>query len=498
MSAPILLGFVVAYFALLLGVAWWTSRKADNAAFFTGNRNSPWALVAFGMIGTSLSGVTFVSVPGAVGITHFNYLQIALGQALGYFVIAAVLLPLYYRLKLTSIYGFLSYRMGPASYRTGAAAFIASRTLGATARLYLVVAVLQDMILSAFGVPFWLTAAVILLMILLYTLEGGVRTIVFTDTLQTAGMLLGLLVCTWFLLHRLNLSLPQSLALMSERGISQVWVTDPLSKSYFAKQLLAGVFITIAMTGMDQEMMQKSLSVRTLRDSQKNMVLLAFVLLAVISVFLFLGGLLYLFAPTVGLQGAGDRIFPAVVLGHLPVAVQVLFVIALVSALFPSADGALTALTSSTCIDLLGLQKRADLTAQEQARESRTRRIVHLGFAALFMLLVLAFKALNDPSMIGLILKIAAYTYGPLLGLFAFGVMTKRQVRDGLVPCIAVAAPLLCWLIDANQKRWFGGWELGLELLVLNGALTFAGLWLVSRPNPTLAPAPTPPPIANR
>ena len=479
MSAPILLGFVLGYFALLLGVAWWTSRRADNAAFFIGSRNSPWALVAFGMIGTSLSGVTFVSVPGAVGLTHFSYLQIVLGQLLGYFVIAFVLLPLYYRLGLTSIYGYLAHRLGPRSYRTGAAFFIVSRTLGATARLYLVVAVLQDMILSSFGVPFWLSTAVILLMILLYTVEGGVRTIVFTDTLQTAGMLLGLVVCTAFLLHSLDLSLPQSLALMHERGISRIVATDPMARDFFLKQVVAGIFITVAMTGMDQEMMQKSLSVRTLRDSQKNMLVLGVVLLAVVAVFLYLGGLLYLFAPAVGLQGAGDRIFPAVVLGHLPVAVQVLFVIALVSALFPSADGALTALTASTCIDLLGLQRRGDLTERQQAR---IRRRVHLGFALLFMALVLGFKALNDPSMIGLILKIAAYTYGPLLGLFAFGVLTRRVVHDRLTPLVALAAPLLCWTIDSNQKRWFGGWEMGLELLVLNGALTFAGLWMLSRP----------------
>jgi Na+/proline symporter len=484
MTAPILLGFVLGYFALLLGVAWWTSRRADNAAFFIGSRNSPWALVAFGMVGTSLSGVTFVSVPGAVGLTHFSYLQIVLGQLLGYFVIAFVLLPLYYRLGLTSIYGFLAHRLGPRSYRTGAGFFIASRTLGATARLYLVVAVLQDMILSAFGLPFWLSTAVILLMILLYTVEGGVRTIVFTDTLQTAGMLLGLAVSTAFLLHRLDLSVPQSLALMHQRGLSQLWGVDPLARDFFAKQVLAGIFITIAMTGMDQEMMQKSLSVRTLRDSQKNMLVLGFVLLAVVSVFLYLGGLLYLFAPTVGLQGAGDRIFPAVVLGHLPVAVQVLFVIALVSALFPSADGALTALTSSTCLDILGLQRRSDLDEHHQAR---IRRRVHLGYTLLFFALVMAFKALGDPSMIGLILKIAAYTYGPLLGLFAFGVLTSRVVNDRWAPAVALAAPLLCWLTDANQQRLFGAWQLGLELLVLNGALTFAGLWLLSRPTARVA-----------
>jgi Na+/proline symporter len=479
MTAPVLLFFVLAYFALLLGVAWFTSRRATNDSFFIGSRASPWMLVAFGMVGTSLSGVTFVSVPGAVSLTQFSYLQIVIGQTVGTVLIAFVLLPLYYRLGLTSIYGFLSQRLGPMSYRTGAGFFIVSRTLGATARLYLVVKVLQDMILNNFGVPFWLTAAVILLMVLLYTVEGGVRTIVFTDTLQTAGMLLGLFVCTAFLLNKLDLSFMQSLSQLHDQGLSRVFGTDPLAKDFFPKQFIAGVCIAVAMMGMDQEMMQKSLSVRTLWDSQKNMLVLSGVLLLVVSTFLYLGGLLALFAPTVGLQVSGDRLFPSVVLGYLPVAVQVLFVIALVSALFPSADGALTALTSSFCIDILGMQQGHQ--ASEAARV-RTRRWVHLGFALLFMLLVMVFKALDDPSMIALILKIAAYTYGPLLGLFMFGMFTTRVVKDRWVPLVAIASPLLCWWIDANQKRLFGGWQIGLELLVLNAAFTVIGLWWMSRP----------------
>jgi Na+/proline symporter len=481
MTAPVLLFFVLAYFALLLGVAWVTSRRATNDSFFIGSRASPWMLVAFGMVGTSLSGVTFVSVPGAVSLTQFSYLQIIIGQTVGTVLIAFVLLPLYYKLGLTSIYGFLSQRLGPMSYRTGAGFFIVSRTLGATARLYLVVKVLQDMILNNFGVPFWLTAAVILLMVLLYTVEGGVRTIVFTDTLQTAGMLLGLLVCTAFLLNKLDLSFMQSLSQMQAQGLSRVFGTDPLAKDFFPKQFIAGVCIAVAMMGMDQEMMQKSLSVRTLRDSQKNMLVLSGVLLLVVSTFLYLGGLLALFAPTVGLQVSGDRLFPSVVLGYLPVAVQVLFVVALVSALFPSADGALTALTSSFCIDILGMQQRSSWS---EAARTRTRRWVHLGFALLFMGLVMIFKALDDPSMIGLILKIAAYTYGPLLGLFVFGMFTTRAVNDRWVPLVAIVAPLLCWWIDANQKRLFGGWQIGLELLVLNAAFTFVGLWWMSRPAP--------------
>jgi Na+/proline symporter len=332
--------------------------------------------------------------------------------------------------------------------------------------------------LQNFGAPFWLTTAVILLMILLYTVEGGVRTIVFTDTLQTAGMLLGLFVCTAFLLHKLDLSLWQSLVQLQAQGLSRVWGVDPLAKDFFAKQFIAGMCIAVAMMGMDQEMMQKSLSVRRLRDSQKNLLVLAVVLLLVVCTFLYLGGLLALFAPSVGLQAAGDRLFPAVVLGHLPVAVQVLFVIALVSALFPSADGALTALTSSFCIDMLGMQQRKDWS---EAQRTRIRRWVHLAFAAVFMALVMSFKALDNPSMIGLILKIAAYTYGPLLGLFVFGMGTRRAVRDRWVPVVAVAAPLICWWVDVHQQRLFGGWQVGLELLVLNAALTFAGLWGFSK-----------------
>ena len=485
-TAPLLLTFVLGYFALLLAEAWATSRRSDNNSFFIGNRKSASGLVAFGMVGTSLSGVTFISVPGAVGITSWHYLQIVLGQWLGYFVIAFVLLPLYYRLQLTSIYGYLSHRLGPHSYRTGASFFLLSRTLGATARLYLVVKILQDSLLAGFGVPFWVTAAVILTMVLLYTFEGGVKTIVWTDTLQTAGMLTGLVVCVGMLLSKMDLSPLQGLAAMQDQGLATIFNADPFSRHFFAKQVLAGIFITIVMTGLDQEMMQKSISVNTLRNSQKNIVVLSFVLLGVVTLFLFLGGLLHLFAAQAGLQAKGDLLFPGVVLGYLPVAVQVLFVIALISALFPSADGALTALTSSFCIDILGMQQRQ---AWDEARRQRIRKGVHLGFTALFMALVMLFRWVDDPSMIGLILKIAAYTYGPLLGLFAFGLLTQRAVRDSWVPLVAVAAPALCWAIDVNQAALFGRWQLGLELLVLNGAFTFAGLWAVSRPAPAPAPA---------
>lgn len=477
MSPLVLLAFVLGYFMLLLLVAWRTSRRADDASFFIGNRRSHWLLVAFGMVGTSLSGVTFVSVPGTVAASGFTYLQIVLGHVLGYAIVAFVLLPLYYRLGLTSIYRYLGDRFGAVSHRTGAGFFIVSRTLGATARLYLVVRVLQDLVLDRLGIPFWLSAAVIVLMILLYTYEGGVKTIVWTDTLQTAGMLTGLLVCVGYLLTLREQTPWQALAQMQEAGTARLWGTDPLARDFWAKQVLAGIFIAVAMTGLDQEMMQKNISVARLRDAQKNMLLMSLVLLAVVALFLFLGGLLAQLGPTLGLPAGGDRLFPAVVLGHLPDWVQLLFVLALISALFPSADGALTALTASTCIDLLRLPQRADLG---EAERTRRRKQVHLGYAALFLVLVLVFRAVDDPSMVVLILKLAGYTYGPLLGLFAFGLLSRRRPKEGWVPAVALAAPALCALIDWQQARWLGGYQIGLELLLINAGFTAAGLWLAS------------------
>ena len=481
MSPAVLLAVVMVYFAGLWAVAWRTSRGADNESFFIGNRSSHWALVAFGMVGTSLSGVTFISVPGSVGGAGFSYLQVTLGYVIGYALIAAWLLPWYYRLRVTSIYDVLGQRLGPSSRRTGAAFFILSRSLGATARLYLVVRILQDVILDALGVPFWVTAVLIVLMIVLYTVEGGVKTIVWTDTLQTACMLFGLVACTAFLLHRLDLSAPAALARAQENGWAWVWGTDPMSRNFWLKQVLAGVFITLTMTGMDQEMMQKNISVSQRRDSQKNVVVLSVILLAVVTLFLLLGALLHLYAADRGLAARGDRLFPAVVMQTLPSWVQLVFIVALISALFPSADGAMTALTSSTCVDLLRLPERRHLTAQQQAR---IRRRVHLGYALVFMTLVLAFRAVDDPSMIGLLLKIAGYTYGPLLGLFAFAMVKGRSVHERAVPLVAVAAPLLCAVVDFNQRSIWGPYEMGLELLIVNGALTFSGLWMCSRRAP--------------
>jgi Na+/proline symporter len=435
-------------------------------------------LVAFGMVGTTLSGLTFVSVPGAVGADGFGYAQIVIGYVIGYIAVVYLLLPLYYRLKLTSIYYYLDLRLGRRAYQCGAGFFILSRLFGATGRLYLAVAVLQTIMLDSLGVPFWLTTLVVLGMILLYTYQGGVKTIVWTDTVQTTCMLIGLFACAGFLLSQLGLSIPQALERMQAQGLARVFNHDADSPGFWLKQIVAGIFIVLTMTGMDQEMMQKTISVKTLADSQKNLLSLTAVLVVVLTSFLFLGGLLYLYAPGAGIHAAGDRIFPAVVMERLPAAVQIIFLIALISALFPSADGALTALTSTFCIDILGIKRRDDLS---EAARSRLRRHVHLGFSFLFLLMVLVFKWVDDPSMIGMILKLAGYTYGPLLGLFAFGMMTRRSLNERLVPVVTIGAPILCALLEYNQRLLLGSYRLGLELLILNGALVFAGLFAISR-----------------
>ena len=479
MSPILLFSFVIGYFLILLAVAWYTGRNSNNESFFIGNKNSNWMLVAFGMVGTSLSGVTFVSVPGAVARESFAYFQITLGYLIGYLVIAFVLLPLYYKLNLTSIYNYLHKRLGFKSYKTGAGFFILSRTLGATARLYLVVNILQDAILNSFHIPFWATTLIILVMILLYTYEGGVKTIVWTDTLQTSCMLLGLVICVVYILSNLNMGLGDSLQAMHENGYSKIFFTDPNSKLFFLKQILAGAFITVTMTGMDQEMMQKNISVKTLKNSQKNVITMSVVLMFVILIFLFLGGLLYLYATRLNLPVTGDKLFPTIALDHMPPFVSVIFIIALISALFPSADGAITALTSSFCIDIIGMQRRAELT---EAQKKKMRQRVHLAFALIFLVFVMVFKWINDSSMIGLILKVATFTYGPLLGLFTFGILLKRNVTDKLVPFICIASPVICFILDRYQKQIFGSFEIGLELLIINGLITFVGLWMISKP----------------
>jgi len=498
MSPTVLFCFVIGYFVLLLAVAWYTSRNSDNESFFIGNRSSNWMLVAFGMIGTSLSGVTFVSVPGTVGdfsgeaFKGFGYFQVVIGYFLGYIVIAYVLLPLYYRLNLTSIYNYLQHRFGFFSYKTGSIFFILSRTIGATARLYLVINVLQIFILDRMGVSFTVTTIIILLMILLYTFEGGVKTIVYTDTLQTSFMLLGLIVCVIYILSNLNLNIGTALDTLSMKGYTDIFNMDSGSKGFFVKQIIGGAFIAIAMTGLDQEMMQKNISVKNLKDSQKNMMTFSSVIVLVNFLFLLLGGILYLYVMQNGgaysgkqllLEGKniiGDDLFPTIALHYLPQAISIIFIIGLISALFPSADGALTALTSSFCIDQLGLKRRNDW---DEKRKKRIRLMVHFSFTIIFFACILIFKWIDNKSIIYVILDLAGYTYGPLLGLFAFGILTKRKINDGIIVTgICIAAPLLCYFLSKYSAAILGGYQIGIELLIINGLLTFLGLWMISKP----------------
>ena len=482
-ASYVLIGIIGTYFGLLLVLAWFTARRATNDTFFIGNRKSNWLLVAFGMVGTALSGVTFISVPGTVGSNGFGYLQVVIGNWIGFMLVAAILLPLYYRLRLTSIYDYLDQRFGVTAHKTGAGFFILSRTLGATARLYLVVNVLHLLVGQPIGIPFWLTTAVILLMIWLYTFQGGVKTIVFTDTLQTACMLGGLLICVFFLMDLLKLDLSSLASTLVATDATRVWNTDPASAGFWLKQIVGGAFIAIAMTGLDQEMMQKNISVPNLRDSQKNMALFSLVLVLVNLLFLILGALLYLFAQAKGISATGDQIFPTVVMQYFPQWVQIIFFIALISALFPSADGALTALTSSFCIDILGIRKQ-DLS---EGHQTKIRHTTHVIFALMFFVIVMIFKWIDDRSIIDTILKIAGYTYGPLLGLFAFGMLTKRAINNnvGLVGA-AFVAPLICWILQRELAKNPSGYQIGIELLLINGALTFVLLWMISQRPPRL------------
>lgn len=480
MNSMIVASVLVCYFLVLILIAYFTSRKADSESFFSGNKQSSWYLVAFGMIGTSLSGVTFISVPGAVGSGGWHYYQLVLGFFIGYFVVAFVLLPLYYKYNLTSIYRYLEFRLGFQAYKWGAGYFILSRTLGAVVRLYLVINVLQLFVFDELGIPFWLTTVLIMTMIVLYTLKGGVKTIVWTDTLQTVFMLLALVVCIFSIQSNLGWDWGTIWNEMKSNKLTEVWAFDGLKKDYFLKHVLGGAFITITMTGLDQEMMQKNISVKNLKDAQKNMVSFSVVLLFVNFLFLFLGGMLYIFAKQNGWEYQPDDMFPAIVQNHLPKGIFIIFIIGLISALFPSVDGAITALTSSFCIDILGFQRRDDL---DEKNKVRIRKIVHLSFAVLFLLLVFYFKWKNDKSIINLIFVIAGYTYGPLLGLFSFGILTKKTIREQVVPIVCILSPLVCYVLDYFSVKLFAGYQFGSEMLILNGLITFILLFITSKKN---------------
>lgn len=477
-----LVALLLVYFGILFWISTATSKNATTQSFFSGDKKSPWYLVAFGMIGTSLSGVTFISVPGKVLSSNWHYYQLVLGFFLGYFVVAFVLLPIYYRMQLTSIYTYLERRLGVSAYRWGAGYFILSRCLGATVRLYLVINVLQLFILDKIGIPFEVSTLLIIAMIVAYTLKGGVKTIVWTDTLQTSFMLLALVVCVISFQQKLGIGWNGVFNSMNSMSLFNIFEMSPLKSDYFLKHLLGGAFISIAMTGLDQEMMQKNISVKTLRDAQKNMVVFSVTLLFVNALFLLLGGVLSLYAMKEGLNIAPDDLFPRLVQDYLPFGVFVLFIIGLISALFPSVDGAITALTASYCIDVLGF----DRTNKDEQEKKRIKQRVHLGFAAIFMVLVFVFKALNNKSIVDLIFDIAAYTYGPLLGLFAFGILTKRHFVSPKVVYLTLLSPIICYALKFYSKTLFGHYQFGSEMLIINGLITFILLFIFSK-NPTYA-----------
>jgi len=471
MGGWFILILVLGYFALLIAISFLTGKSDDHQAFFLGNRRSPWYVVAFGMIGASLSGVTFISVPGWVGDSQFAYLQMVLGYILGYQVIIHFLLPLYYRLQLTSIYSYLQQRFGESSYRTGAVFFMISRVIGAAFRLYLVAIVLQKSVFDALQVPFYATVALTIILIWVYTFRSGIKTIIWTDTLQTAFMLAAAILTVVMIGKQM---LPDTsvwdYVMNSER--SQIFFWDnPGSPQFFWKQFLAGAFITIVMTGLDQDMMQKNLSCRNLRDAQKNMFWLSLALVVVNLLFLSLGVLLYDYAGQNGISATNDQLFGAVALsGAFGWAVAVFFVIGLIAAAYSSADSALTALTTSFCVDILNIQERA--------AGKLLRKWIHFGFSLLLMVVIIIFKYQVTESVIQELFTIAGYTYGPLLGLYAFGLFTRLQIKDRWVPLVALSAPILSYLIKAWAYRYWD-YQIGFELLILNGLLSFIGLALL-------------------
>jgi Na+/proline symporter len=479
MSPALILFIFLIYTALLFAITWYTSRKADNQSFFIGNKVSPWYVVAYGMIGASLSGVTFMSVPGWVRDTGFSYMVVVFGYLFGYFVIALVLLPLYYRLKLTSIYSYLEQRFGFWSYKTGAGFFIISRSLGASLRMFLVINVLQVFVFNAWNVPFSATVLVFILLIILYTMKGGIRTIVWTDTLQTTFMLLAVALSIIYISKNLGMPLSDLFSsVIKDQGI-KMFDTDWHSRRFFIKEFLSGMFITITMTGLDQEMMQKNLSCRNLKEAQKNMFTFSFILIFVNLLFLFLGAFLLYYSTARSVKVVStDDLFPAIALNQLGPVAGIVFLIGLISAAFPSADGALTSLTTSVSIDFLGLEKRQGIT---ESKKRIIRYIVHLSIAAVFFCSIMAFSVLNDRAVIDKLFTIAGYTYGPLLGLYSFGLFTGRRVNDRVTPVIAILSPTICYFLSKYSVELFNGYKFGFELLLLNGFLTFAGLWMFSR-----------------
>jgi SSS family transporter len=477
MNPYIALGILTAYFGMLIAISFYTSKGADTNAFFTANRQSPWYLVAFGMIGTSLSGVTFVSVPGAVANIQFSYFQVVIGYLLGYFIIGTVLMPLYYRLNLISIYSYLESRFGKWSYKTGSAVFLLSRTIGSAVRLYVAAGVLQIALFQPLGVPFEVSVAITILLIWLYTFKGGVKTIIITDTLQTAFLVAAVILTIFLVAKELDLnSFSSIVSTIKSSEYSQMFFWDGNDSKNFFKQFLAGVFISIVMTGLDQDLMQKNLTCKNIGEAQKNMFWFTITMSIVNLMFLCLGALLYTYAAAKGIEvpAKTDDFYPMLALNHLGVVVGITFLLGITAATYASSDSALTALTTAFCIDFM------DVENKEEKERSKIKFLVHIGFSVLFYIVIMVFHQLNSKEVITAVFDLAGYTYGPLLGLFSFGIFMKAKVKDNLVPLVCIAAPILTVIISQNSVAWFNGYQIGFERLILNGLLTFIGMWIIS------------------
>lgn len=469
----------LAYFAAMFMVSWLSSRKASNANFFNGGRKLPWWIVAIAMIGAPMSGVTYVSVPGMVGVggTQMGYMQMVLGFFVGYIAIAYVLTPVFFKMNIVSIYQYLDERFGVTSHKTGAWFFFISKILGAAVRLFLVCVTLQLMILTPLHLPFILNVIISMLIVLAYTFRGGVKSIVWTDALKTVCMIVSIALAIIFIAKALSLDFSGLCKTIKDSEYSKIFFFEDVNdKEYFWKQFLAGIFTVIAMTGLDQDMMQRTLSSKNARDSKKNLITSGLLQVPVIFLFLCLGALMYIFAGANGISETGDTLFPAVATGgYLPAIVGVLFVLGLVSCAFSAGGSALTALTTSFTVDILGVEGKSE------EKVTATRKKVHLAMAVLMGVVIFIFYILNTQSAIDMVYKLASYTYGPILGLFAFGIFTKWHVCDRWVPLIAILAPCVCLVLQMNSERWFGGYQFSYEILIINALLTFLGLCLIRR-----------------
>ncbi len=481
MSPYLVLLTVLFYFLLLIGISYLTGRKADNQSFFTGNRKSRWYVVAFGMIGSAISGVTFVSVPGMVGEKSFSYMQMVLGFAVGQFIIAFVLIPLFYRMNLTSIYEYLEKRFGISSYKTGALFFFISKLLGAAVRLFLVCIVLQFLLFAPLGIPFLWNVVITVGVVWLFTRKGGVKSVVWTDSLKTLCLIISVGACIYFIAKDLGLDWSGITQTIRQSEMSQLFFFDDINdKRYFFKQFLAGVFTVIATTGLDQDMMQKVLSCKSPADSQKNMIISGVMQIFINLLFLMVGVMLFTYAvrEQIPLPAKSDELFPLIATGgYFPPIVGVIFTFGLIAAAFAAAGSAMTALTTSFSIDLLNVKN------QEQDKIAKTRNKVHILIAVLMAAVIIIINLLNNTSVIDAVYILASYTYGPILGIFAFGIFTKKNVRDRYVPLVAILSPLICFIIDKNSSAWFNGYQFSYELLIMNAAVTFIGLVCLIRKN---------------